>query len=209
MEFVAKKLASILSIFYFDKLWKALSYFGRLVYSSIQKKKLRKAGKEFYVNPPFYVKGAKYISVGENFACGRRVRIEAWDSYHDERFSPFIEIKENVTIGNDCHIAAINGITIERGVLLGSKILITDHFHGNNSWDDLKVSPLHRKLYSKGKIVIGENVWIGENAAIMPGVKIGKNAIIGANTVVTKDIPENAVAVGAPARVSKIIKKQG
>lgn len=209
MEFVAKKFAGILSFFYCDKLWRALSYFGRLVYSDIQKKKLRKAGKEFYVNPPFYIKGAEYISVGENFACGRRVRIEAWDSYYNEKFSPSIEIKENVTIGNDCHIAAINGVTIERGALLGSKILITDHFHGNSSWDDLKVSPLQRKLFSKGQVIIGENVWIGENAAIMPGVKIGKNALIGANAVVTKDIPENAVAVGAPARVIRIIKKQG
>ena len=55
-------------------------------------------------------------------------------------------------------------------------------------------------------IIIGKNVWIGSNATIAPGVTIGDNAVIGAGAVVTKDIPENAVAVGVPAKVIKYIK---
>ena len=60
-------------------------------------------------------------------------------------------------------------------------------------------------INSKGPVNIGKNVWTGTNVCIMPGVSIGNGAIIGANSVVTHDIPEAAVAVGAPARVVKII----
>lgn len=206
-EQIAKKAADILALFYFEKGVRACSYFGRLVFSSVQKRKLKKTGSEFYVNPPFYVKGPEYITVGDKFACGRRVRIEAWDVYENDNFHPSIEIGEQVTIGNDCHIAAINRISIGSGSLLGSKVLITDHYHGNITCEDLKTAPVKRRLYSKGEVVIGENVWIGENVAIMPGVVIGKNTIIGANAVVTRDIPPNSVAAGAPAKVCKTLEK--
>ena len=66
-------------------------------------------------------------------------------------------------------------------------------------------SYIHRKLLSKGPIYIGENSWIGENACIMPNVSIGKGCIIGANSVVTHNIPDYSVAVGCPAKVVKTI----
>lgn len=71
-----------------------------------------------------------------------------------------------------------------------------------------------RNLYPKlkdidlfGKIIIGNNVHIGTNAVIMPGVKIGNNCIIGVSAVVTKDIPDNSVVAGIPARVIKTIEE--
>ena len=63
-----------------------------------------------------------------------------------------------------------------------------------------------RAMYSKGPIVIEDNVWIGEMVCILPNVKIGKGSIIGANAVVTKDIPAHALAGGNPAKVIKIIE---
>ena len=57
-------------------------------------------------------------------------------------------------------------------------------------------------------VIIGKNVWIGSNATILPGVTIGDNAVIGAGAVVAKDIPENAIAVGVPAKVIKYIQEQ-
>lgn len=85
-------------------------------------------------------------------------------------------------------------------------MLITDHCHGKNSLDDIDSAPEHRKLISKGPIIIEDNVWIGENVCIMPGTRIGKNSIIGALSVVTKDIPPYSVAVGTPAKVIKTLK---
>ena len=63
------------------------------------------------------------------------------------------------------------------------------------------MNPNDRPLYSKGPIIIGDCVWIGERAVILGGVKIGNGAIIGANSVVTHDVPENGIAVGCPARI--------
>ena len=61
--------------------------------------------------------------------------------------------------------------------------------------------PTKRKLYSKGEVKIGKNVWIGDKVTILPGVVIGDGAIIGANAVVSKDIPQYTIAVGNPIKI--------
>jgi acetyltransferase-like isoleucine patch superfamily enzyme len=69
------------------------------------------------------------------------------------------------------------------------------------------MEPMMRPLISKGKVIIGDNVWIGEGAMILPNVHIGEGAIIAANSVVTKDIPAYSIAVGIPAKIIKNIKQ--
>ena len=63
-------------------------------------------------------------------------------------------------------------------------------------------------VYGLEPVKIGSKVWIGANVTILPGVTIGENAIVGTGSIVTKDIPDNAVAVGNPARVVKMIEKK-
>lgn len=91
-------------------------------------------------------------------------------------------------------------------MLTGKKVLITDNAHGESTPDLLDLAPIKRPLYSKGPVYIEDNVWIGEKASIMPGVRIGKGSIIASNSVVTKDIPPYCVAAGIPAKVIKQIK---
>ena len=67
--------------------------------------------------------------------------------------------------------------------------------------------PNLRSLSSKGPVIIEDNVWIGTKASIMPGVRIGKGAIIAANSVVTHDIPPYCVAAGIPAKVIKVVRE--
>ena len=105
-----------------------------------------------------------------------------------------------------CHIGAINQIIIGDNVLIGSNVLITDHSHGINDDEDIDIAPSKRKLYSKGPVIIEDNVWIGENVSILPNVRIGKNSIIGANSVVLKDVPAYSIVAGNPAKVIKCIK---
>jgi len=90
--------------------------------------------------------------------------------------------------------------------LTGINVLITDNAHGTFNLSELDSPPIKRKLFTKGEVAIGDNVWIGSNSCIMPGVTIGRGAIIGANAVVTKDVPPYALAAGNPARVIKIIE---
>ncbi|PHM66218.1 exopolysaccharide biosynthesis protein [Xenorhabdus stockiae] len=152
-------------------------------------------------NISFYWSDIKIINyccmkIGDNFQAGRSCWLEAVNN------SSELIIGDNVVIADWVHIAALNKVTISSGCLMGSKVFITDHFHGKTT--DISIHslpPNDRQPYSKGPVFIDENVWIGDGVAILPNVKIGRGSIIGSNSVVTKDIPPYSIAVGIPAKV--------
>ena len=166
------------------------------------------AGKTVSIRHPVYLKNPKYITVGDKFLAGPGFRIEAWDRYHSQSCSPTIRIGNNVSFNYWCHVGANNRIEIGDNVLIGSGVLITDHQHGDIDNIDFNKTWRAQPLFSKGPVIIEDNVWVGENACIMPGVTIGRNSIIGANSVVTKDVPPNAVVVGNPARAIRTFAKE-
>ena len=142
------------------------------------------------------------ICIGHNFSACPGLRIECWDKYAGYSYFPQIVIGNNVSCNYRCHIGAVNKIVIGNNVLIGSQVLIIDHAHGEGNVDMFQ-APIDRKLFSKGPIVIEDNVWIGGGAILLPGVTIGKNSVIGAGSIVTRSIPENCVAVGNPCRIIK------
>ena len=152
---------------------------------------------------PWHIEGKEFVVIGNNFISRYNLRIEAIESYGNVKNKPIITIGNNVCFNTDVHIGCINKIQIGDNCLIGSKVLITDHDHGKFDKQNLELSPAARNLYSKGGVVIGANVWIGELVSILSGVNIGANSIIAANSVVTQDIPSNSVAAGNPARVIK------
>jgi len=175
-----------------------------LVYSGYYAKQFKSRTSSLYIQYPVsLINGARYITIGNNFFCRSRLRIEAIKI--NPAYEPCITIGDNVQLNNDCHIGCINKVIIGNNVLIASKVFITDHSHGRVCASEIGIAPGNREIYSKGPVIINDNVWIGENAAIMPNVTIGKNAIIGANSVVTRDVPENAVVAGSPARVIKLL----
>ena len=152
---------------------------------------------------PFDIRGKKYIKYGKNFTTGTGCRIEAYKFFSD---SPKLIIGNNVQINDYVHLACGQSLIIEDDVLIASKVYISDINHGNYSGENHSFpeeKAKNRKIFSK-PVKICENVWIGENAIILPGIEIGKNSIIGAGSVVTKNVPENCIMAGNPA---KIIKK--
>lgn len=155
------------------------------------------------IHRPCVLVGAAYISVGKKVDIGRYSAITAWDSCNGERFTPEIVLGDGCTIGQFAHITAINRIRLGKDVLLGKQVTITDNSHGRVEEGDRAVAPLDRKLYSKGPVEIGDRVWIGDKATILPGVSIGEGAIVGANTVVSKSVPAFAVVAGNPMRIIK------
>ena len=156
---------------------------------------------------PFCIYGHKYIQCG-NFSSRAGLRLECWDTYAGETYLPSLVIGENVCFNFRCHVGVINKVVIGNNVLIGSNVLITDHAHGYSDASDIDIPPHKRTLYSKGPVVIEDNVWIGENVSILPNVRIGHNSVIGANSVVTKDLPPYSVAVGNPVKILKILKDE-
>ena len=154
------------------------------------------------VKSPIFLCGGKYISIGQNTIIGRNVCLQCWDKYKNESFYPELSIGHNSSIRDDGHITCCNKILIGNGVRIGPKVLI-DNSHGASTRELLELNPIERPLFSKGPVIIEDNVWIGEKASIMPNVKIGKGAIIGANSVVTKDVSSYSIVGGNPARVLK------
>lgn len=111
-------------------------------------------------------------------------------------FGKNISLGKNVFLNTGCIFQDCGGITIGDKTLIGQNVVLSTLNHG--------FEPENRNTTYPSPIVIGQNVWIGANATIVPGVTIGDNAIIAAGAVVTKDVPENVVVGGVPA---KIIKK--
>jgi len=179
--------------------------FYNLLYSKFKLRNMRYKGSSIYITPKIRFKNKQYISIGDNCFLGKGCRIEAWDKYNDKNYLPEIIIGNDVKIYASCHIGAINKIVIGDQCLFGSNVMIIDHSHGRSILSEAEIHPSKRDLYSKGEIVIGPLTWIGENAVILPGVHIGRSVIIGANAVVTKNIPDYSVAVGNPAKVVKKI----
>lgn len=175
-----------------------------LVYTGYCSAKFKRFGKDTVIEPYLLgLAGEKYISIGAGCYIDRYVQLSAWDSYGDQHFNPEIIIGSNCGIGAYSHISCINKIIIGDNVRMGKGILITDNAHGASDRQLLDMSPRQRPLVSRGAVVIGNNVWIGEKASIMPGVSIGDGVIIAAGSVVTKDVPAYCVVGGNPAKLIK------
>lgn len=148
-----------------------------------------------------HTKGEQYFQIGEGTSFGKMAVLTAWDEYEGSKFTPSVKIGDNCNFGDYLHLTCVNGIKIGDSVLTGRWVTISDNGHGNTDYETLKKPPLKRKLVSKGSIEIGNNVWIGDKATILAGVKIGESAVIAANAVVTKDVPPYSVVAGNPARI--------
>ena len=170
-----------------------------LIYTKIFFKRAR------LIRRPIFIRGKKHFKYGEGLTTGYNCRLEM---FSDKRVSDKkIILGKNCKIGDYVHIAAAECVSIGNNVLMGSKILITDLNHGNYSGMEEQSSPDippdKRPLQTKA-VTIGDNVWLGDNVCILSGVKIGDGCIIGANSVVNKDIRENSIAIGSPAKIIKV-----
>lgn len=198
---LGKITALLLPYKYASMFW---NFIKELFYTSWVSASFKSFGEKSRIRPCFSrLLGPQFITVGNNTFIDSGVQLTALDSYHDQKFTPEIIIGDDCCIGEDSHITAISMIKFGNGVRLGKKILISDNAHGMSDRANLDIAPNLRPLHSKGAVIIDDNVWIGEKSSIMPGVHIGKGAIIAANSVVTHDVPAYTLVAGVPAKVIK------
>jgi acetyltransferase-like isoleucine patch superfamily enzyme len=153
---------------------------------------------------PFDIRNKRHIKIGDNFTTGFGCRIETFPL--NNKSGICLTIGKNVEINDYVHIAAVSSVTIGDNVLMASKIYISDCAHGNYSGDtnhsNPDTPPNDRPLSTK-EIIIKDNVWLGEFVTVLPGVTIGYGTIVGANSVVSKSLPDHVIAVGTPAKPIK------
>jgi len=128
----------------------------------------------------------------------------AWLNSNDDRADgmPTLRIGDRVYIGRLVQINASREVTIASDVLIGDRVLILDADH---NFESQQIPIKDQGTSFLGAVKLLEGCWIGAGAVIMPGVTIGKNAVVGANAVVTHDVPDYAVVAGVPARTVRFI----
>ena len=203
-------------LLYLGRLWsfilppKGMYYLRQIrnyLYTGYSARAFQRWGKNSIVQAPWReLRGAQCIEVGDECTFYPQVELTAWTEYKGNRYTPSIHIGNGCTIRNRNHITAINKITIGNNLLTGNDVLISDNNHGRAVMEDMQIRPQDRPICSKGEIIIGNNVWIGEKAVILGNVKIGDGAIIAANSVVTHDVPAYSIAAGVPAKIIKQIQ---
>ena len=141
------------------------------------------------------MRGKKSFLYGRGFTTGYSCRIEIGGSLDNMK----LKIGDNCVIGDYAHIVANKSVTIGDNVLMASRVFISDTSHGSYKGDENDTPPNsspNERVLSYAGVVVGNDVWIGENACILPGVNIGNGCIEGSNAVVTKDVPDYGVVVG-------------
>ena len=147
----------------------------------------------------------QFIDFGKSCRIGENSYLLCWENYRyknvNQELTPCLKIGENFNATRDLSIQCCNKIEIGKDVLVASNVFICDYNHGASN---LIGSYLENELVL-GEVIIRDGVWIGQGACIMPNVHIGEKAIIGAGSVVTKDVPAYSVVGGNPAKIIKHI----
>lgn len=158
---------------------------------------LKSVGKSSYIAKPLYLKGLGYIEIGCNVAVYKNCRIEIIDQYGDQKFVPRFSIGDYTQIHQNAHITCAGSIKIGKNVVIASNVTITDIIH---QYTDI-ATPINWQRIELAPVEIGDQSYVYNNCVIVPGVKIGRHCIIGANSVVTNNVPDYCLAAGNPTRI--------
>ena len=157
-------------------------------------------GRHTVIQPPVRIGGEEHISLGDYVFVGPGCWLQVLDEAGVDGVA--LRIGTGTSFAGDCVVSAALSITIGEGVLFARGIYISDHSH---AFGDAETPILGQGIDKVEPVVIEDGAWLGENVVVCPGVRIGKGAVIGANSVVLRDVPARSLAVGAPATVVREI----
>lgn len=165
------------------------------IYTLLIKHRFEYIGKKTILFAPMQLDGTKNIFIGNQAFIGEH----SWLCVNERLQDKGLKIGDEVVIGHYAHIVAYKEVLIEDFVLLADHVFITD---SNHKYDNIYVPISKQDILANKSVVIGTGSWIGENVCVL-GASIGKHCVIGANSVVTKNIPDYSIAVGNPAKIIK------
>lgn len=143
------------------------------------------------------VDGYKRISIGIKVFINDKTWLACMPLTGNSNCS--LSIGDGTYIGRFCHFYSTSKIEIGKKVLIADRVYIADNLH---EFSDISKPVIDQPVKQAAEVIIGDGAWLGENVCII-GAKIGKQTVVGANSVVLKDIPDYCVAVGTPARIVK------
>jgi len=164
--------------------------------------RFKQLGIKSFIDHPLKIDGSMNIKIGNNVFIGYKTWLASKPILQTK--NSILQIGNGSSIGHFNHIYATRKIIIGNNVLTADKVYISDNVHG---FEDITMPIKNQPIKQKNEVFIGDGSWLGENVCII-GAKIGRNCVIGANSVVTKNIPDYSVAVGAPAKIIKRYNEQ-
>jgi acetyltransferase-like isoleucine patch superfamily enzyme len=159
----------------------------------------RHIGSGSVVSPYIQGIGLDCVSLGNGSRISRNTRLLALKSYGEQKFTPEVLIGDNVSVGFGCTLSCVNRLDIGDDVTIGDNVYIAD---SNHDYSNPTLSVLNQTLLV-GKVFIGRGAWIGYGAFLSGDVSVGEHSIIGANSVVTRNVADYTVVAGAPAQPIK------
>jgi acetyltransferase-like isoleucine patch superfamily enzyme len=183
---------------------RGLQKFRRLCIQHYWIGRLGKAGRGISLGDGIQLYGPRHIRMGNGVSIANHITLRAMTVYPwsepPQAFSPEIVLHDRCFINNFSHISCARRVVIGENVMIAENCFIADNNHGYADPDrPIRAQPLE----VEGEVHIGADSWIGANCSIVGNVRIGTHCIVGAHSVVTADIPDYSVAVGAPARIVK------
>ena len=174
--------------------------YARLYWRYLWRRWLTTAGRRWETNGPVFFGRDLELQVGKRgkLKFGRFVWIG--DGSKIRCHEGVVEIGEKTVMGQECTISAYQNVRIGEQCVIADRAMFIDFDHGIVEVE----RPIRQQGIYKRDVRVGANVWVGYNACFLRGTTVGDNSVIGTNTVVTRDIPANAVVAGAPARIVRM-----
>jgi len=149
---------------------------------------------------PLNITNPEHVSIGKHVHIGHGARLEVLTGWHGgQQFSPELEIQDGVGIGHNATIGCANKVVIGRNTVISFDVFITDNDH---AYEQIGVPVMEQPLIVQ-QTIVGENCFIASGVKLLAGTVLGKQCIVGSNSVVRGEFPDYCVIVGAPARVVK------
>jgi acetyltransferase-like isoleucine patch superfamily enzyme len=170
-----------------------------LVIARLQWLKLRHRGR-------LQTDGIAFVGPGVRLEIGRRAKVHigrwAWLGHGTKirAHEGEVHIGAKSVLGQECTISAFQHVSIGRECVIADRVMLIDFDHGIVEVE----RPVRLQGIYKRDVRVGHNCWIGYGACVLRGVTVGDNAVVGTSAVVTKDVPDNAIAAGVPARVIRM-----